>query len=43
MDSAARKGAPGTKMAFVGIPKAEDRAALIAYLRTLSDSPKPLP
>ncbi|MCC7274350.1 MAG: cytochrome c family protein [Alphaproteobacteria bacterium] len=35
--------APGTKMAFVGIPKAEDRAALIAYLRTLSDSPKPLP
>ncbi|MGE0714178.1 MAG: cytochrome c family protein [Alphaproteobacteria bacterium] len=34
---------PGTKMAFAGIPKAEDRAALIAYLRTLSDNPKPLP
>lgn len=35
--------APGTKMAFAGIPKADERAALIAYLRTLSPSPKPLP
>ena len=35
--------APGTKMTFPGLPKAEDRAAVIAYLRTLSDSPKPLP
>jgi len=35
--------APGTKMAFPGLPKPEDRAAVIAYLRTLSDSPKPLP
>ncbi|MGE0722748.1 MAG: cytochrome c family protein [Alphaproteobacteria bacterium] len=35
--------APGTKMAFAGIPKAEERAALIAYLRTLSPNPKPLP
>ncbi|MFM9844341.1 MAG: c-type cytochrome [Dongiaceae bacterium] len=35
--------APGTKMTFVGIKKPEDRAALIAYLRSLSDSPKPLP
>jgi|JI10StandDraft_1071094.scaffolds.fasta_scaffold88884_3 cytochrome c len=35
--------APGTKMAFAGLPKAGDRAALIAYLRTLSGSPKPLP
>lgn len=26
---------PGTTMAFVGIPKAETRAALIAYLKTL--------
>jgi cytochrome c len=34
---------PGTKMTFVGIKKPEDRAALIAYLRSLSDSPKPLP
>ncbi len=38
-----RTYAPGTKMAFAGLPKAEDRAALIAWLRTLSDSPKPLP
>lgn len=34
---------PGNKMAFAGLKKAEDRAALIAYLRTLSDSPQPLP
>lgn len=34
---------PGTKMQFVGIPKIQDRANLIAYLRTLSDSPQPLP
>jgi cytochrome c len=38
-----RQYAPGTKMAFAGLKKAEDRASLIAYLRTLSDSPKPLP
>jgi len=35
--------APGTKMAFPGLKKPEERAAVIAYLRTLSDSPKPLP
>jgi cytochrome c len=35
--------APGTKMTFPGLPKPEDRAALIAYLSSLSDSPKPLP
>lgn len=35
--------APGTKMGFAGISKVSDRAALIAYLRTLSDDPKPLP
>lgn len=34
---------PGTKMAFAGIAKPEDRANLIAYIRSLSDSPKPLP
>jgi cytochrome c len=38
-----RAYAPGTKMAFAGIKKAEERAALIAYLRSLSDAPKPLP
>lgn len=34
---------PGTRMAFAGLRKAEDRANLIAYLRSLSDAPKPLP
>lgn len=34
---------PGTKMSFAGIKKAEERADIIAYLRSLSDSPKPLP
>lgn len=33
----------GTKMTFVGLKKEQDRADVIAYLRTLSDSPKPLP
>jgi cytochrome c len=35
--------APGTKMTFAGINKPEDRANLLLYLRSLSDSPKPLP
>ena len=34
---------PGTKMNYLGLKKPEDRAALIAYLRTLSDNPTPLP
>jgi cytochrome c len=34
--------AKGTKMTFVGMPKAKDRADVIAYLNSLSDSPKPL-
>jgi cytochrome c len=34
---------PGTKMTFAGLPKATDRADLLAFLRTLSDDPKPLP
>lgn len=34
---------PGTKMVFAGLDKVQDRADLIAYLRTLSDSPVPLP
>jgi len=33
----------GTKMAFPGVKKAKDRANLIAFLRSLSDAPKPLP
>jgi cytochrome c len=35
--------APGTKMTFAGLKKAEDRAAVVAYLRTLSDTPLALP
>lgn len=34
---------PGTKMSFAGLRKVEDRADLIAYLRTLSGSPAALP
>lgn len=35
--------APKTKMTFGGIKRAQARADLLAYLRTLSDSPKPFP
>ena len=35
--------APGDKMAFAGISNAQKRANLIAWLRTLSDHPLPLP
>ncbi len=38
-----RKYAKGTKMTFAGLKKASDRAAILVYLRSLSDSPKPLP
>lgn len=38
-----RQYMPGTKMSFAGLKKVKDRANLIAYLRTLSDSPQPLP
>lgn len=38
-----KKFAPGTKMNFIGIKKPEDRAAVIAWLRTLEDSPPALP
>jgi cytochrome c len=34
---------PGTKMSFPGLKKTEDRANVIAYLRTLAGSPAPLP
>jgi cytochrome c len=33
----------GTNMAFVGVKKAEDRHALIAYLRMQADKPAPIP
>lgn len=38
-----RKWAPGTKMAFAGVKKPAERADIIAYLRSLSDNPEPLP
>ena len=38
-----KKTIPGTKMAFGGLKKDEDRANLLAYLQTLSDSPVPFP
>jgi cytochrome c len=34
---------PGTAMGFAGISKDSERADVIAYLRTLSDNPVPLP
>jgi cytochrome c len=38
-----RAFAPGTSMAFIGLPRGQERADVIAYLNTLSDNPKPLP
>ena len=35
--------APGTRMAFAGVKGDQERANIIAYLRTLSKSPQPLP
>lgn len=35
--------APGTRMVFAGVSDPEELADLVAYLRTLSDSPLPLP
>lgn len=34
---------PGTDMIFLGLPDEQQRADLIAYLRTLSNAPVPLP
>ncbi|MDP9137133.1 MAG: cytochrome c family protein, partial [Pseudomonadota bacterium] len=34
---------PGTKMSYGGLKNPAPRADLIAYLRTLSDNPAPLP
>ncbi len=40
---APKKHVPGTKMAFAGLKKDEDRANIIAYLRSLADNPMALP
>jgi cytochrome c len=34
---------PGTKMSFAGLRSATDRINLLAYLRTLGDTPAPIP
>jgi cytochrome c len=34
---------PGTKMSFAGISRTQDRINLIAHLRTVADSPAPIP
>ncbi len=38
-----KKWLPGTKMNFVGFKKDQDRANIIAWLRTLATNPQPLP
>jgi cytochrome c len=38
-----RGDVPGTKMSFAGLPRGTERADVIAYLNSLSDSPQPLP
>ncbi len=38
-----REWAPGTKMAFAGVKKPDSRADIILFLRSLADSPQPLP
>lgn len=38
-----KKEVPGNKMAFAGLKKPDVRADVIAYLRSLSDAPAPLP
>jgi len=35
--------APGTKMSFAGLGKDEERANMIAYLRSITKNPPPLP
>ena len=38
-----KKFAPGTKMTFAGLSNPQDRANVIAFLNSRSDSPQPLP
>lgn len=38
-----RTAVPGTNMTFAGIPRATERADILAYLNSLSDNPAPLP
>ncbi len=41
--AAPMKEVPGTHMAFAGISNEQQRADVVAYLRTLADTPAPLP
>tara|TARA_R110002110_G_scaffold118097_1_gene291760 strand:+ start:510 stop:1286 length:777 start_codon:yes stop_codon:yes gene_type:complete len=41
--TAPKKYVDGTSMGFAGLKKAEDRADIIAYLRSLSDAPAAMP
>ena len=41
--AAPRSWVSGTSMSYAGMRKPEDRADLIAWMRSLSDSPAPLP
>lgn len=41
--AAPKKYVSGTSMGFAGLKKVEERADLIAYLRTVADTPAPLP
>jgi cytochrome c len=41
--AAPKEFAQGNKMTFAGLKDPQDRAAVIAWLRTRSDAPKPLP
>ena len=41
--TAPARAMPGTRMAFAGISNVQQRADVVAYLRTLSASPQPLP
>lgn len=38
-----RTAVPGTKMTFAGISRDQQRADVLAYLRTMADNPVPLP
>jgi cytochrome c len=38
-----RQYVPGTKMSFAGLPRGSERADVIAFLNSKSDSPAPLP
>ncbi len=41
--AAPARAMPGTRMAFAGISNTQQRADIIAYLRTLTNNPAPLP